>query len=434
MTRHPAPPTDSATPTDGSASPSGSPPPVAVPLQAGSVWQDAEFRALWIALVWSLTGDQLARVALTVLLYSATGSALWAATGGVVTFLGPLVGGPLLAGLADRWPRRQVMIVCDLTSAVLIAVMAVQGMPLAVMVVLLLAASVLIAPFTAARSALLRDVFPDNDSYARAIGVTGTTFRIALAAGLLGGGAAVAVLGARPALVLDAATFLLSAALLRRWIRHRPAAAAAAHGGGHGGIAAARLIAGDPVLRTCTLYGWLAAAFVTPAGVVAPYAAEHGGGAVTIGALLAAPAAGAGLATWLLTTRVQPSTRPRFLVPGSLLACAPLILTAVDPGVPAVAVLWGLSGCGAAYQVVANVLFQSAVPNERRGAAFGIVTAGLLGGQGLAMLAAAALSELVGTAEAVAVFGAAGTLAAFALAPAGRRLTAIEKTRTSLSI
>lgn len=48
----------------------------------------------------SLAGDQLARVALTVLLYAATGSAVWAAAGGVVSLLGPIVGGPLLAG----WP------------------------------------------------------------------------------------------------------------------------------------------------------------------------------------------------------------------------------------------------------------------------------------------------------------------------------------------
>lgn len=187
------------------------------------------------------------------------------------------------------------------------------------------------------------------------------------------------------------------------------------------------------MLRTCTLYGWLAAAFVTPSGIVAPYAAEHGGGAATIGALLAAPAVGAGLATWLLTTRVPPSTRPRFLVAGSLLACAPLILTATDPGVPAVAALWGLVRLRRGVPGRRKRAFQSAVPNERRGAAFGIVTAGLLGGQGLAMLAVAALSELMGTAEAVAVFGAAGTLAALALAPAGRRLTATKKTPTSLS-
>ena len=231
---------------------------------ARSVWQNREFRAVWVAFVLSLAGDQLARVALTVLLYAATGSAVWAASGGVVSLLGPIVGGPLLGGLADRYSRRAVMIGCDLASAGLIAAMAVSGLPLVAMVVLLLAASVLIGPFTAARSALIRDVFPDDGAYARAIGVNGSTFRFALTVGLIGGGGVVATLGARPALLADAATFLLSALLLRCWVRDRPAAAARPHGSGHSGLAAARLIAGDPVLRTCTLYGWLAAAYVVP--------------------------------------------------------------------------------------------------------------------------------------------------------------------------
>lgn len=390
---------------------------------SGSVWRDREFRGVWVALVLSLAGDQLARVALTVLLYTATGSALWAASGGVVSLLGPILGGPLLGGLADRYPRRTVMIVCDLASAGLIAAMTVPGLPLVAMVALLLAASVLIGPFTAARSALIRDLFPDNAAYARAIGVNGSTFRFALTVGLIGGGGMVAILGPRPALLADAATFLLSAVLLRCWVRDRPAAAAPAPGSGHSGLAAARLIAGDPVLRTCTLYGWLAAAYVVPSGVVAPYAAEHGGGAWTIGLLLAVPAVGAGLGTWVLTTRVPPAAQARFLVPGSLLSCAPLMLTGFAPQVPAVALLWGLSGAGAAYQIVANVRFQQAVPNNRRAAAFAIVSAGLLGGQGLAILAAAALSEQLGAGPAVALFGAAGTAAALMMAPAGRRLS-----------
>ena len=69
-----------------------------------SVWRNREFRGLTAAYVLSLAGDQFARVALTVLLYTATGSALWAATAGVAALLGPIVGGPLLGGLADSHP------------------------------------------------------------------------------------------------------------------------------------------------------------------------------------------------------------------------------------------------------------------------------------------------------------------------------------------
>lgn len=142
-----------------------------------------------------------------------------------------------------------------------------------------------------------------------------------------------------------------------------------------------------------------------------------------VGALLALPAAGSGLATWYLTTRVEPARHGRWLVPGAVLASAPLMLTATDPGVPAVAALWAVSGAGVAYQIVANTAFQRAVPNEQRAAAFGVVSALLLAGQGVGLLAVAALAGPLGPTGAVAVFGAPGTLAALALAPAGHRLT-----------
>lgn len=164
---------------------------------AGSVWASREYRALWAASGWSLVGDQLARVALTVLLFEATGSASAAALAGAVTFLAPVVGGFLLSGVGDRWPRRQVMVSCDLASAVLIAAMAMPGLALPVMVVLLGAASMLYAPFTAARMALTRDVFPDNERSAKAIGYNSITVRVAMLLGALLGGTAVTLVGAR---------------------------------------------------------------------------------------------------------------------------------------------------------------------------------------------------------------------------------------------
>ena len=61
------------------------------PEQAATTFRDvfavAEFRALWAAQLLSVIGDQLARVALTVLVYDRTRSALLAA----VTFVASIV-------------------------------------------------------------------------------------------------------------------------------------------------------------------------------------------------------------------------------------------------------------------------------------------------------------------------------------------------------
>src|SRR5215469_10177351 len=79
-----------------------------------------EFRALWAAQMLSVAGDQLARVALTVLVYDRTRSAFLAAVTFVMGVMPIFLGGAVLSGLADRLPRRAVMIVCDLGRAALV--------------------------------------------------------------------------------------------------------------------------------------------------------------------------------------------------------------------------------------------------------------------------------------------------------------------------
>ena len=111
-----------------------------------SVLSDREFAALWLAYALSLAGDQLARVALAVLVFDATGSPAATALAYAVTFLPWLVGGPLLAGLGDRYPRRTVLVVCDVLAAALLAVMALPRVGLVALAMLLFLVVTLAAP------------------------------------------------------------------------------------------------------------------------------------------------------------------------------------------------------------------------------------------------------------------------------------------------
>src|SRR3982074_2732831 len=63
---------------------------------------NVEYRTLWFAEAQSSAGDQLAKVALAILVYGRTNSALWAAIVYALTFLPALAGGLRLAPLADR--------------------------------------------------------------------------------------------------------------------------------------------------------------------------------------------------------------------------------------------------------------------------------------------------------------------------------------------
>ena len=150
------------------------------------VFAVAEFRALWLAQLLSVVGDQLARVALTVLVYDRTRSALLAAVTFVVSIVPTFIGGMTLAWLADRYPRRRVMIACDLIRAVLVLVMAIPGMPLAAMVALLFAVTLAGAPFTSARAAIFPDVLT-GDRYVMGTAVTLTTYQFAQVIGFAGG-------------------------------------------------------------------------------------------------------------------------------------------------------------------------------------------------------------------------------------------------------
>ena len=75
-----------------------------------------EFRTLWAAEAQSVVGDQLAKVALAVVVYSRTGSAGLTALSYAAMLLPALVTGPLMSGLADAYPRRTVMIAMMVTA------------------------------------------------------------------------------------------------------------------------------------------------------------------------------------------------------------------------------------------------------------------------------------------------------------------------------
>lgn len=77
-------------------------------------------------------------MAIAVLVYGRTHSAFLTALAYALTYLPPIADGPLLSGLADLFPRRRIMIVCDLFRVGTVGLMAMPGLPFAVLCVLLL--------------------------------------------------------------------------------------------------------------------------------------------------------------------------------------------------------------------------------------------------------------------------------------------------------
>ncbi len=383
------------------------------------VFAVAEFRALWVAQLLSVVGDQLARVALTVLVYDRTRSALLAAATFVVSIVPTFIGGLTLAWLADRYPRRSVMIVCDLIRGGLVLVMAIPGMPLGVMVALLFVVTLAEAPFSSARAAIFPDVL-SGDRYVVGTAVTLTTYQFAQVLGFAVGGTVVGVFGTGTSLVVDAATFAGSALIVRAWIRRRPPAAT---GGRHyesswltGIFAGARLVMTRSALRTPMLFGLLSAFYNAPEGVAAPLARALGGGAATVGVILAANALGQTAGALLFSRFVAPATRLRFMGPLAITACGVLVLFFLKPDLFVSLLILVASGLCAAYQLAANAAFVSAAPEEQRSQAFGAAQGGMSLGQSVVMILAGAAAEHGSPARAIAVCGAVGAVAALTVA------------------
>jgi predicted MFS family arabinose efflux permease len=400
------------------------------------VFADREFRALWFAEILSVTGDRLALVALTLLVYDQTKSSLLAALTYAAGYLPWVIGGLFLADVADRRPRRSVMVTCDAVRMVLVGAMAVPGVPLAALVALLFATTMFAPPFESARAAITPDIL-QGEKYVLGSAVIQTTFLAGQVAGAAGGGLAVAFIGVRPSLVLDAATFAISGLLIGLGTRARPAAAKpeadplspiARIVGGF------RLVFGDPALRTLLLFGWLVVFYTVPEGIAAPYANRLGGGPIATGVVLASTCLSTTIVTPLFTRFVRARQRLNMMGPLAFLTCATLVLTALRPGLAVSLVIFSLSAAFGIYQIAANTAFVVRVPNERRAQAFGIANMGVVVGQGATFVAAGAAAEVISPAAVIAIAGGIGAVVAFILtlrwrhvSPPGGRHAAVRR-------
>ena len=370
-----------------------------------------------------MLGDQLARVALAVLVFERTGSALLTGIVYALGYLPAVVGGALLGGLADRYPRRQLMVCCDLLRALLVAVMALVADNLVVLCVLLVAAELLSAPFAAARAALLVDVL-SGERYLLASAVGNITGQSAQVVGFAVGGALIAMVGTGPTLMFNVVTFLASALLLMLTVHARPAHSRRAHSdpSGPGPLVVLRLLLSDPRLRVLIMLALLCGFYVIPEGLAAPYAALLGGGPAAVGLLMAAQPLGSAVGALLLVNLVTPARRAAAMPALAVLASGALVGCALQPGIVVVLGLLVLSGVGTAYQLTANAAFAVLVPAAVRGQAFGLVQAAIIAVQGTAFLLAGALAGWVEITLVIAIAGGLGATAAGGLAARCRGL------------
>ncbi|MFE6895000.1 MFS transporter [Streptomyces sp. NPDC057694] len=377
----------------------------------------AEFRAVFIAHAASLFGVVVAEISLSVLVYRLSGSPLLSALTFALGFLPYAVGGTLLSGIADRWAPRRVLVGCDLLCAACALLMALPVTPVAALLALRCVIAVVSPVFNGTRMATLTDVLGDGDLFVLGRSLLRIVSQSAVLGGLALGGVLLTVVSPRGALVITVATFLCSAALLRLGTRRRPARTPGKGPLLRTSLSGARGLFADRRLRVLVLLLWVPPMFsVVPEVLAAAYADEVGVGTAGVGLLMCAMAVGTIGSELAVGSLLSPTARSRIALPLVCVTLLPLIGYAAGPGLVPTLLILLLAGAGFAYTLGVDRWFVDAVPEELRGRAMTLQSAGLMTVQGIGAALGGAAAEVFGVGPTVAGAGVLGALCCGALA------------------
>jgi MFS family permease len=174
-----------------------------------------DLRCLLSAGLISLAGDWILRIGLAYRVYALTGSTVASALTMASSFLPQLLLGAVGGVFADRWDRRRTMIVADLLLAAgLLPLLLVHGAGQVWLVFVVLVWEGVVAQFfSPAEQAILPTLVPD-DALVTANATGGQVQNLSRLAGSAVGGVIAAIGGIGAVALADAASFVLSAALI----------------------------------------------------------------------------------------------------------------------------------------------------------------------------------------------------------------------------
>jgi MFS family permease len=341
----------------------------------------SDFGPFWLAQAISRFGDPITLIALAIVTYERTHSALFTALAVVIATVPTAVFGFFAGALGDALGHRRAMFVSDVARVGLIGVippLLATGAPLAVIYVLVFTAALFAAVFNPARIAIVPQLVP-ADGLASANSTIAATDRTVEILGALAAGFLVATTGAA-AFYFDAATFALSAILLAG-IHVRPGETKPLHLSHLYADAAEgmRFLMRQPILRVNTYFS-LAAQLalpvvngLTPVFLVRRFAngdAEFG--AALFGIAEAALAAGAVGASLTLPEYMTQFRKGQLLVAGFGAYGALLIMLGLAPSLLPAMVIFFLMGVANVVFVVPNItISQEVTPPELRARVFG---------------------------------------------------------------
>jgi MFS family permease len=346
-----------------------------------------DFRILWFGLLVSNLGTWMQFTALGYQVVHLAPSAHFAVL--YVGFLGlaravpALLFSPFAGVVADRYPRRRVLLMTNsmtVALALTLAIVIASGHGSILMLCLLSGAQAATQSFDAPARQSWVPLLVDKEYLSNAIGLNAIAFNTPAVIGPPVAGIVIASIGVAPCMFVNAAATL---AVVTALLFMKPVAASAKHEGSvlSAIVAGVRFLATHPVLRWVVLLLIVSAFFVRPYTFLLPAYAAHvvHTDARGLGVLMAASGLGA-ICGAVATAAIIPRRRS-ILWAGSalLLALGTIVLATIDHIIPAFFVLVVMGFATMSFLGSSNILLQTLAPADMRGRAISVYAMILLG-------------------------------------------------------
>jgi len=367
-----------------------------------------EMRALFVAQLISVGGTSLAAVALTVLVYDRTTSPVLAALTFSLGFLPYLVVGALLSSVTDRVRPRRLVTCCDGASALLAASMAWPSMPVPALLGLLFVIGGLSSLASGSRAALVRAAVSE-EAYVPGRSLMRIAAQVAQLAGNAGAGVLLLALSPSGALLVNGASFAVSAATIRFVVGDHEKFGAGSGGPVPGSLRGARTVLANAELRRLLLLLWLVPMFaVAPEAVAAPYVAAQHASSNLVGWWLTALPVGIVAGDIIGVRFLGPRQQRRLVVPLAVAGFVPYLAFALDPAVQLAIPLLVVAGTCGCYVLGLDARIRDAAPPPLFARTMTVSSAGLMALQGAGFALAGAIAQALGPGTAIAVAGVSG--------------------------
>lgn len=350
-----------------------------------------DFGLVWSGQLISQIGDGVSRLALLWFVYAVTGSPLKTSVIGLLQTIPPIVLGPLIGVYVDRLPKKVLLVTSDVLRALLIGLIPclipVESFTVSVLYVLVLLHAIATAVFGPALTAAVPAFVPKTQFTAANALLQGTT-SLGIVFGPALSGLGIAAYGSQEVLCLNAATYMISAALLmlvrfRNPVATVPSPAATStmlqdlvEGFRYSVVTQPRLLL---LTSTAALYTFGTSALTALFPVFARK--MLGLGPVEVGYLWSALGVGLLITSigllWVTDWLVK--DRMRLIMATSVLSGAALCALTVTPDPYLAGLLMGVIGCGmGAFTPIAWGIIQELAPSQMIGRVLGLYGTGAM--------------------------------------------------------